>query len=78
MLVPYQFVQYVNDDEDPNMEVKLVNVKGVKIPVLSNCIPIPENTMLTRALLVENDDEKQAAEQAAEQDGPVKKKKRTK
>ena len=50
MLVPYQFVQFVGEEDQPNMEVKVVNFKGVKIPVLTNCTTVPENTMLTRPM----------------------------
>lgn len=57
MLVPFHYVQSIPLEEDPNMELKTITVKGVKIPVLSNKVPVPENTLLTRPLPEEQEEQ---------------------
>lgn len=65
MLVPYHYVQSIPEEEEPNMEVKMMTVKGVKLPVLTNTVAVPQNTLLTRALAVENESEGEPGDEGA-------------
>jgi hypothetical protein len=65
MLVPYHYVQSIPQEEEPNMEVKMMTVKGVKLPVLTNKVGVPQNTLLTRALPVENESEGEPGDEGA-------------
>ena len=45
--------------------MKMMTVKGVKLPVLTNTVAVPQNTLLTRALAVENENEGEPGDEGA-------------
>ena len=49
MLVPFYFVQSTDEEQEVNMEIKLVNYQGLQIPALSNPAAMEQHTLLVRA-----------------------------
>lgn len=50
-LVAYNWVQTAEEEEEANMTVKWLTIRGLSLPVLQNCVPLSKHDALVRTAI---------------------------